>query len=178
MSYRHFRRRCGASRYWTLLYVQRSALKRNSALGPGVIRPSVASIVYSMSSNFNQYNAIVRPQDCRTETIAELKDMMKEAVYAFAKVNGAPARVIFLRDGISEGEFESVGKSEIDQIKGMKCNSTSTYHTDNTSQLRSMKSGKSRRARLGSRCRIRNQSSVSSSSANATTWPSSLQGVH
>ena len=39
-----------------------------------------------------------------------LKDVVKELLFEFAKANGnrKPARIIFFRDGVSEGEFRKV----------------------------------------------------------------------
>jgi len=84
---------------------------------PGVQRPSLASVVFSMDSTFSRYQALARLQQGRVEAIADLKEMM---VDAFGKFHGAnsrtPERVVFFRDGVSEGEFSRVRDIEVGAI--------------------------------------------------------------
>ena len=43
----------------------------------------------------------------------------KRAIYEFGERNrAAPVRIIFFRDGLSEGEYALTGKEEIEDIKG------------------------------------------------------------
>ncbi len=56
-----------------------------------------------------QYVASTRVQHPRTEGIVELKEMVKSAVLLFGSRNPPPQRIFFFRDGISEGEVDSVG---------------------------------------------------------------------
>lgn len=43
---------------------------------PGVQRPSLASVVFSIDDTFSRYQAIAKLQQGRMEAIADLKDMM------------------------------------------------------------------------------------------------------
>lgn len=43
---------------------------------PGVQRPSLASIVFSVDGTFSRYRALARLQQGRMETIVDLKEMM------------------------------------------------------------------------------------------------------
>jgi eukaryotic translation initiation factor 2C len=47
--------------------------------------------------------------------------LSQEAISRFGKVNGtSPRRIIFFRDGLSEGEYTGVGELEFQDIKGWK----------------------------------------------------------
>ena len=102
---------------------------------PGVHRPSLASVVFSVDITFSRYRALARLQQGRMETIADLKMMMvvstsglyaapahfisQEAIGVFKGTNGIiPERIIFLRDGVSEGEFSRVRDTEVAAIHG------------------------------------------------------------
>lgn len=64
--------------------------------------------------------AATRLQAPRAEIITYLHLRVKEAIFNFgAQHKKAPAKIIFFRDGLSEGEFEEVGKKEIMAIKGL-----------------------------------------------------------
>ncbi|KAJ7602222.1 Piwi domain-containing protein, partial [Mycena polygramma] len=72
---------------------------------PGVNRPSVASLVWSHDRYGAAYCATTGVQSPRTEIIADLKNMVKIAIIVFGdKHKMAPVNVLFLRDGVSEGE--------------------------------------------------------------------------
>ena len=43
---------------------------------PGVQRPSLASVVYSVDSALSRYRALAKLQQGRVETIADLREMM------------------------------------------------------------------------------------------------------
>ena len=43
---------------------------------PGVHRPSLASVVFSVDNTFSRYHALARLQQGRMETIVDLKRMM------------------------------------------------------------------------------------------------------
>lgn len=84
---------------------------------PGVERPSLASVVFSMDNTFSRYQAIAKLQQARMEAIVDLKDMMVEAFGKFWAANErVPERVIFFRDGVSEGEFSRVREIEVGAI--------------------------------------------------------------
>lgn len=69
--------------------------------------------------NATQYAAITRAQHPREEMISDLQEMFKTAIESFGlKMKCPPERIIFYRDGISEGEFAEVGQAEIAKLKG------------------------------------------------------------
>ncbi|KAI0272588.1 Piwi domain-containing protein [Gloeopeniophorella convolvens] len=83
--------------------------------GPGVgDRPSIASLVSSYDRTFSHYAAFTRVQGPRTEVIEELEDMFLTSLrYFFHVTKKPPGRIIFYRDGVSEGEFQAVEDYEI-----------------------------------------------------------------
>ncbi|KAF9359202.1 Eukaryotic translation initiation factor 2C [Mortierella sp. AD094] len=81
-------------------------------------RPSIAALVGSMDSKASRYAATIRVQTARTETIADLGDMMIDLLRTFYQTCGdKPARILFYRDGVSEGQFAEVLKTEIAAIR-------------------------------------------------------------
>lgn len=87
--------------------------------GPGVQnKPSVASVVFSYDRHGVKYSATSRVQQPRQERIGELGPMVYDAITRYGKVNGkAPRRLMFFRDGLSEGEYAGVGELEFQDIK-------------------------------------------------------------
>jgi eukaryotic translation initiation factor 2C len=83
--------------------------------GPGIRdRPSIASLVSSFEATFSRYAAFTKVQAPRMEVIGELEEMFFTALRYFLFVNRvSPRRVIFYRDGVSDGEFETVEEVEI-----------------------------------------------------------------
>ena len=74
-----------------------------------VTTPSIAAVVASMDAHPNQYSAEVRIQKHRLEIIAELKEMVVILLRRFRSSTGvAPEKIIFYRDGVSEGQFRDV----------------------------------------------------------------------
>ncbi|KAL0065955.1 hypothetical protein AAF712_007082 [Marasmius tenuissimus] len=79
--------------------------------------PSYSAVVASMDSACAQYRAILRVQK-RAEMIADIEDMCRTLLSAhmafkqktenLSKEKAAPKRLIFYRDGVSEGEFDQV----------------------------------------------------------------------
>ncbi|KAF8970921.1 Piwi domain-containing protein [Flammula alnicola] len=87
--------------------------------GPGVQKPSVTSLVYSLDQHHaTQYAALTGIQAPRTEIIEDLRTFVDTAIQTFDKrYRRLPRRIIFFRDGVSEGEFEAVSIQEIAAIK-------------------------------------------------------------
>lgn len=72
-------------------------------------KPSIAAVVGSMDAHPSRYAATVRVQMHRQEIIAELCSMVKELLITFYKsTHFKPMRIIFYRDGVSEGQFLNV----------------------------------------------------------------------
>ncbi|QRV72427.1 argonaute-like protein [Ceratobasidium sp. AG-Ba] len=88
-------------------------------------RPSFASVVGSIDSTATQYSAVSAAQDSRVEMIAEIQNPIYELIGRHIywkkeqekKQNAAPKRIIYFRDGVSEGQFQQVLDIELPGIK-------------------------------------------------------------
>jgi hypothetical protein len=49
--------------------------------------------------------------------------VVEKAIFQFGKKNPIPSRIIFYRDGVSEGEIETVKNAEISAILSVCCSS-------------------------------------------------------
>ncbi|KAF8173272.1 argonaute-like protein [Pholiota molesta] len=97
--------------------------------GPGPLndRPSFTAVVGSVDSNASYYLGTSRVQTGRQETISDLKDMCKHILNLYHKYRmnqekksaeaAKPKRLIFYRDGVSEGEFKKVKDQELPLIR-------------------------------------------------------------
>ncbi|XP_010779569.1 protein argonaute-3-like, partial [Notothenia coriiceps] len=66
-------------------------------------------VVGSMDAHPSRYCATVRVQRPRQEVIQDLASMVKELLIQFYKsTRYKPTRIIFYRDGVSEGQFRHV----------------------------------------------------------------------
>ncbi|KAF9357352.1 Eukaryotic translation initiation factor 2C [Mortierella sp. NVP85] len=82
------------------------------------VRPSIAALVGSMDSKAARYAASVRVQTARTESIADLSSMTIDLLKTFYQTCGhKPERIVFFRDGVSEGQFADVLKNEVAAVK-------------------------------------------------------------
>ena len=80
--------------------------------------PSIAAVVASKDSYPTLYNAEVRVQKHRQEIIEELKEMVKSLLKKFrASTRVIPRKIIFYRDGVSEGQFQDVLIHELSAIQ-------------------------------------------------------------
>lgn len=62
-----------------------------------------------MDGHPSRYSASVRVQEHRKEIIQELAIMVKELLMEFYKCTMfKPARIVFYRNGVSEGQFQQV----------------------------------------------------------------------
>ncbi|KAF9236506.1 Piwi domain-containing protein [Melanogaster broomeanus] len=87
--------------------------------GPGSIEgtPSIAAVVASVDNNFVQFPASLRCQETKKEMITELSGMMIERLKKFQEVSKSlPDRVYVFRDGVSEGQFNTVLEEELPQM--------------------------------------------------------------
>lgn len=81
-------------------------------------RPSIAAVVASMDANFVRHAATIRAQGHRVEQITNLKDMVMELMMQFYhETKGKPDRIVFYRDGVSEGQFHMVLNFEVTAIR-------------------------------------------------------------
>ncbi|GBB98146.1 hypothetical protein RclHR1_03150009 [Rhizophagus clarus] len=84
----------------------------------GSSRPSIAALCASMDSRASRYAASIRQQASRTEIISDLANMVKDMLKTFYHTSGKkPERILFYRDGVSEGQFEQVLNGEIKAVK-------------------------------------------------------------
>ncbi|KAG2129585.1 ribonuclease H-like domain-containing protein [Suillus clintonianus] len=81
--------------------------------------PSIAAVVATIDETFVQCPVSLRCQKSKQEMIDDLTEMMLERLRAYKKTSGSlPERVIVYRDGVSEGQFDTVLErgSEKDKI--------------------------------------------------------------
>ncbi|KAL1468359.1 hypothetical protein MTO96_041530, partial [Rhipicephalus appendiculatus] len=84
------------------------------------VKPSIAACVASMDAIPSRYRASIRVQIqqqqavARVEIIEDLKMMVKELLMAFYRETRLkPGKIIFYRDGVSEGQFGFVRDQEL-----------------------------------------------------------------
>ncbi len=76
--------------------------------------PSIASVVASVDLEGGKYRALHRNQKHRQEIIADLAAMTKDHLRAFRRATGEkPVKIIFYRDGVSDGQFAAVRSEEV-----------------------------------------------------------------
>ena len=81
-------------------------------------KPSIAALVASMDAHPSRYTASVRVQAHRKEVIQDMTTMVKELLISFYKsTQFKPHRIIFYRDGLSEGQFGTVLDQEMQAIR-------------------------------------------------------------
>lgn len=90
-------------------------------------RPSFTALVANVDSDTAKYIAASRVQTSRQEMIEELESMSHHCLSMYMKYrqmaekkaagNVAPKRIIFYRDGVSEGQFKQVLEQELPLIK-------------------------------------------------------------
>ncbi|KAH9389953.1 Protein argonaute-2 [Tyrophagus putrescentiae] len=81
--------------------------------------PSLAAMVANCSPDFTRYCSSVKIQKFfRQEIIQELDQMLVDMLVAYEKKNNVlPDKIIFYRDGVSEGQFRTVFDEEVRVIK-------------------------------------------------------------
>ncbi|OCL01970.1 stem cell self-renewal protein Piwi, partial [Glonium stellatum] len=81
--------------------------------------PSLAAVVGSVESTFGKFLGSMRTQEANTEIIDNLRDMVIERLRAWREANGGrlPSKILYYRDGVSEGQYLAVREKEITQIK-------------------------------------------------------------
>jgi eukaryotic translation initiation factor 2C len=87
--------------------------------GSSSAAPSVAGIVASVDHWLAQWPADLRIQTARQEMVSGLDSMLKSRLYLWAKYNkGAyPENVLVYRDGVSEGQYNSVLDQELPLLR-------------------------------------------------------------
>ncbi|XP_077505791.1 protein argonaute-2-like isoform X2 [Amblyomma americanum] len=99
------------------------------------LRPSIAACVGSLDAIPSKFHASIRIQmedsaaTSRLEIIMDLKGMMKEMLVAFYRATRhKPEKIIFFRDGVSEGQFMEVRNREVSAIR-LACQELSPNET-------------------------------------------------
>ncbi|TFY68234.1 hypothetical protein EVJ58_g1134 [Rhodofomes roseus] len=89
-------------------------------------RPSFASLVANVDSDTSKYIADIRVQTGRREMINDLEEMSQRMLRMYMDYRRdiekratptAPKRIIFYRDGVSEGEFQQVIDIELPRLR-------------------------------------------------------------
>ncbi|KAG0057713.1 Protein argonaute 10 [Gryganskiella cystojenkinii] len=85
---------------------------------PGESRPSVVAVVASMDKYGFKYSGRIKVQDSGQEVIDGLKFLVYELLVAFHRQHKIyPARILFYRDGVSEGQYAEVLQTEVSAVK-------------------------------------------------------------
>lgn len=86
--------------------------------GPGVRKPSVASLAFNQDRHGIKYSAISRIQGPRQEVIEDIRNMFHSAMNALMDRELRPvSNIIIFRDGVSEGEYNRIATEEIQLIQ-------------------------------------------------------------
>lgn len=87
--------------------------------------PSVAGIVASVDASLGQWPADIRVQKSRQEMVSGLDDLLKSRlrVWATYNKNAYPENIVVYRDGVSEGQYDTVIDQELPLLK-KACEST------------------------------------------------------
>ncbi|KAI9599313.1 Piwi domain-containing protein [Syncephalis fuscata] len=81
-------------------------------------RPSIAAVCGSLDPQLSNYDGTYRAQDSHEDIIFDLCPMTKEIISNFHRRSGTyPQRIIFYRDGVSDGQFQRVFEVELKAIK-------------------------------------------------------------
>ncbi|GAA5840147.1 hypothetical protein JCM11251_000616 [Rhodosporidiobolus azoricus] len=89
-----------------------------SHASPGSVAPSVAALVASTDERATVYGSAISVQPSRLEVASRLEEMMLKVLAQFTQKHGyPPQRIIFFRDGISEGQFSQVIATEVEACR-------------------------------------------------------------
>lgn len=93
--------------------------------------PSVAAIVASIDSNLAQWPAEIRIQAARQEMVDDLENLLKSRIIRWrtANKNKLPENIVVYRDGVSEGQYDTVVNTELPLLR-KAC--TNTYPATDT----------------------------------------------
>ncbi|KAL7060378.1 hypothetical protein AAHC03_09355 [Spirometra sp. Aus1] len=110
----------------SLLMVMGADVTHPAATKADRLQKSVAAVIGSLSPDLMRYAAVIRQQDTREradkatrELIDSMDTIVTDLLKAFGQFNNnrLPTRIIFYRDGVSEGQFQSILVSELTAIQ-------------------------------------------------------------
>ncbi|BHF75221.1 hypothetical protein SprV_0501831600 [Sparganum proliferum] len=90
------------------------------------LQKSVAAVIGSLTPDLMQYAAVIRQQNttkpgdkARQEVIVDMESIITDLLKAFGRKNNdrLPMKIMFYRDGVSEGEFRTVLHKELRAIQ-------------------------------------------------------------
>lgn len=85
---------------------------------PDSREPSVAAVIASHDPKAFKYNLCWRLQPCRQEIITDLANITKEQLLFFhSQTRCKPEHLIYIRDGVSDGQFAEVLNVEMQAIR-------------------------------------------------------------
>ncbi|ONK74482.1 uncharacterized protein A4U43_C03F6730 [Asparagus officinalis] len=80
--------------------------------------PSIAAMVGSINPQSTRYASSIRAQTHRVERIIDAGTMCKELIDVYEQHNGVkPQKIIYFRDGVSDGQFDMVLNEEVRDIR-------------------------------------------------------------
>ncbi|KAK9811199.1 hypothetical protein WJX73_009529 [Symbiochloris irregularis] len=87
-------------------------------MGFGSTEPSVAALVGSLDKDLGRFASRVWLQGHRVEMLQGLKEHFRALLLDHYRASGKskPSRIIFYRDGVSEGQFAEVQRTEVTQL--------------------------------------------------------------
>ena len=81
-------------------------------------KPSICALVGSLDAQATKYASAIHVQTGRKEIISNLKNMAMDLLRQFYRsTQRKPARVLFYRDGVSEGQFSEVVYEELSALR-------------------------------------------------------------
>lgn len=81
-------------------------------------KPSICAVVGSLDPQASRYASAIHVQTSRQEIIGNLKNMVADLMRQFfISTQRKPARIIFYRDGVSEGQFHEVVYQEVSALR-------------------------------------------------------------
>ncbi|WWC67950.1 uncharacterized protein I206_101869 [Kwoniella pini CBS 10737] len=82
------------------------------------LQPSIAVSTAAINGDNSMFVPCIRLQTGRREMIEDLTNMMKDHIRLSEKKTGnRPQKILFFRDGVSEGQYDQCATIELDRIK-------------------------------------------------------------
>jgi len=80
-------------------------------------RPSVVALCAATNEHYTKYATALRTQSARKEIVVNLDSMIQEVMQEYLLQRKLPPKeIIFFRDGVGEGMYDTVKKEEIEQL--------------------------------------------------------------